>query len=66
MHTCCKTPRNNLYDVDIIKDRSCAFPNAKPFNSYTLNLLQNPKFNFTVNLSDPIVQATLFPSAVSL
>jgi hypothetical protein len=52
-----------LFEVDI-KDRSCAYPNAKPFNSYTLNLLQNPKLNFTVNFSDPIVQRTLFQNAV--
>jgi hypothetical protein len=64
MQTCCKTPRNDLFVVDP-RDKSCAHPDAKPFNSYLLNRLQNPRENFTVDFSDPIVQRTLIEDAVS-
>jgi hypothetical protein len=53
-----------LFVVDP-KDKSCAHPDAKPFNSYLLNRLQNRRESFTVDFSDPIVQRALIEDAVS-
>jgi hypothetical protein len=62
LHTCCLTPRSDILVLDK-KDKSCANPNAKAFNGYTMNKYQDAKKQ-EISFNDVKVQKALAKDAV--
>jgi hypothetical protein len=51
MHTCCQEPRNEIVVLNTA-DKSCGNANAKIFNGYYLNKLQDQFNGYRMNFND--------------